>query len=211
MPIYPADEFGRTIPPETPVSPAFSLAARQLIGRNDPFEFLPPRVSAWQQMTSKYASGKLRTAGLAAAAVVILAGGLFAFQQWQLARLRSRWQGMSAKVKELNDVQDQIQKYRPWFDTSFRYLGALKELTAAFSEDGSLTAKTLEIRELPDVREVNVVSCSGNAANYAALQKTVHQLGAIRGVSDLNVPTRGKAPIQFTLDFHLNVGGPNEN
>jgi hypothetical protein len=58
---------------------------------------------------------------------------------------------------------------------------------------------------------VNVVSCSGNAANYAALQKTVHQLGAIRGVSDLNVPTRGKAPIQFTLDFHLNVGGPNEN
>jgi hypothetical protein len=208
---YPANEFGRTIPPDTAVSPAFSLGARQLVGRDDPFEFLPPRVSAWREMTSKYASGKWRTVGAAAAALLVIAAGLLAIQQWQLTRLRSQWMGMSAKVKELGDVQDQIQKYRPWFDHSFRHLSILKELTVAFPEDGSVTAKTLEIRDMPEARDVNVVSCSGNAANYAALQKTVHQLGMINGVSDLNVPTRGKAPIQYTFDFHLNGGGINEN
>ena len=210
-PVYRADEFGRTIPPETPVSAAFSLAARQLAGRSDPFEFLPPKVSAFEQLTAKYASGKLRTAGLVAAAVVVVVAGLFAVQQWRLSRLRSQWAGMSAKVRELGDVQDQIQKYRPWFDESFRYLGILKSLTTVFSEDGSVTAKTLEIRELPEARGVSVVSCSGNAANYSALQRTVHQLGAIPGVAELNVPTRGKTPIQFTFDFHLNGGGLNEN
>jgi hypothetical protein len=211
VPAYPPNEFGRTIPPETPVSAAFSLAARYLAGHGPLFEFLPPKVSAWQQMTSKYASGKLRTAAIAAAAMLVVFGGAFAFQQWQLTRLRSQWAGMSAKVKELGDVQDQIQKYRPWFDKSFRYLGILKALTTAFPENGSVTAKTLEIRELPEARDVSVVSCSGNAASYSALQRTVHQLGAIQGVTELNVPTRGKTPIQFTFDFHLNGGGMNEN
>lgn len=208
---YPPNEFDRTIPPETPVSAAFSLAARQLAGQGPLFEFLPPKVSAWEQVTSKYASGKLRTAAIAAAAVVLVFGGAFAVQQWRLARLRSQWAGMSPKVKELTDLQDQIQKYRPWYDESFRYLGVLRSLTTAFPEDGSVTAKTLEIRELPEAHDVSVVSCSGNAANYSALQRTVHQLGALRGITELNVPTRGKTPIQFTFDFHLNSGGLNEH
>jgi hypothetical protein len=211
VPTYPPNEFGRTIPAETPVSAAFSMAARHLAGHGPPFEFLPPKVSSWEQMTSKYASGKLRTAAVAAAAVLVLCAGAFAVQQWQLSRLRSKWAGMSAKVKELTAVQDQIQQYRPWFDGSFRYLGILKALTTAFPEDGSVTAKTLEIRELPEARNVSVVSCSGNAASYSALQRTVHQLGVIQGVTELNVPTRGKTPIQFTFDFHLNGGGMNEN
>ncbi len=211
--VYPANEFGRTIPPDTMVSPAFSLAARQLAGLKNEFEFLPQKISAWQQINSKYASGKLRSAGTVAAVLVVLTVGLFAFQEWQLARLRSRWAGMSAKVNDLHGIQDQIQKYRPWYDDSFRYLGILKELTVAFPEDGSVTAKTLEIRAVTDTRDatgpvdLNAVSCSGNAANYAALQKTVHQLSGLSGVSDLNVPTRGKEPIQFTFDFRLSGGG----
>ena len=210
---YPANEFTRVIPPDTAVSRAFSLAARQLAGRNDSFEFLPPTVSAWRQLTTKYASGKMRTAGLAAAAVILLIIGLFGFQQWQLFRLRSRWATMASKVKELTAVQDQIQKFRPWYDDSFRYLGIMKKLAAAFPEDGSVTAKTLEIRELTETRDpgaarnVSVVTCSGTAANYAAWIKTVHQIGAVDGVSDLVPQTRGKSPMQFTLDFHLKGGG----
>jgi hypothetical protein len=114
---------------------------------------------------------------------------------------------MSVKAGDLGEVQGQIQKYRPWFDSSFRYLSILKDVTGAFPEDGSVTAKTLEIRNVAEAPDANAVSCSGNAATYAALQKTVHQLGSVNGVSDLNVPTRGKAPIQFTLDFRLNGGG----
>lgn len=204
---YATGEFGRTIPPGTTVSTAFSLAAWQLVGRKGPFEFLPPKISAWQQMAGKYASGKWRTAGLAAAVLLLFVGAGFGWQQWQLNRLRSKWRQMSDPVKELSEVQDRIVKYRPWFDDSLRYLGILKELTLSFPADGTVTAKTLEIREVADAPSTNVVSCSGNAQNYAALQRTVHQLGAMSGVSDLNVPTRGKSPIQFSLDFRLKRGG----
>lgn len=201
---YATNEFGRTIPPDSPVSPAFSLAAWRLVGRKAPFEFLPPKVSAWQQMATKYASGKLRTAGLAAAAVLLLAGASFGWQQWQLDRLRSKWQQMSPKVKELSAVQDKIVQFRPWFDDSLRYLGILKEITLSFPADGSVTAKTLEIREVPDAPSTNVVSCSGTAQNYASLRQTVHHLGALS--PDVIVPTRGQSPIQFSFDFRVEPG-----
>jgi hypothetical protein len=200
---YAPDEFGKTIPADTAVSDAFSLAARQLVGRGSAFEFLPPKISAWQRMTSKYAPGKLRKAGAIAAAAVLVVAGFFAFQQIQLTRLRSQWAGMSSKVNELDDISHQIGKYRPWFDDSFRCLTILQQLTTAFPEDGAVTAKTVEIHDL------NTVSCSGNANNYSALIRTVHQLGTNTGVSDLNVQTRGKAPMQFTFDFHLS-GGTHE-
>lgn len=210
---YPANEFVKTIPLETPVSGALSLAARQITGRSGPFEFRPPKVSAWQRATSRYAPGRLRKIAAAAAAVLMVVVGLFAFQQWQLARLRSQWAAMSPKVKKLNQVQAQIQKYRPWFDESFRYLGIMRDVANAFTADGSVTAKTLGIREASEGREtaeargVNAISCSGNAENYATVVATIHKLGAISGVTNFNYQIRGKTPMQFTFDFQM-TGGP---
>jgi hypothetical protein len=204
---YGPRELGRELPPRTEVSPALSIAARQWDGSLAALEFLPPRVSAWRELSSKYASGNWRTAGALAAALVLILSTLFGWQQIQLTQLRSRWAAMEPKVKDLTQVQDQIQQYRPWFDESFTHLRILKAVTTAFPEDGSVTAKTLGIRELSETPGAKSISCSGNAATYSALQKTVHQLGAVNGVSDLSVPTRGKAPIQFSLDFHLAGGG----
>jgi hypothetical protein len=210
---YPANEFGKTVPPETHVSDALSLAARQLVGRSDPFEFLPPKVSAWQRVTSKYAPGRLRKIAAAMVAVLLVVVGLFGFQQWQLARLRSQWKAMSPKAKELAGVQAQIQKYRPWFDESFRYLGIMRDLANAFTADGSVTAKTLGVRDLSEgrnaaeTRGMNAVSCSGNAEDYAAVVATIHKLGAISGVTNFNYQIRGKTPMQFTFDFQMS-GGP---
>ncbi|MFO1475616.1 MAG: hypothetical protein U1F98_03065 [Verrucomicrobiota bacterium] len=202
------------LPKDAPLSPALGLAARFLSGQPAAFEFLAPRVSQWHQLTSRYGTGRWRQAGAAAAAILVLVAGAFLVQQWQLARLRSRWSGMAAKVRELNGVQDQIRKYQPWFDTSFRYLNVLKSLTGAFPEDGSVTTKTLEIRETADNNRdaavatgTTTVTCSGNAASYAAWIKTVHQVGEIPGITDLSQQTRGKSPMQFTLEFHMNTGG----
>ena len=133
---YPPNEFGKTLPPDTAVSGAFSLAARQLVGRADTFEFLPPKISAWQRTTSKYAPGKLRKLAAAAAAVVLIVIGLFAYQSWQLSRLRSQWSKMSAKVGELKKTQSMISTYRSWFDRSYPCLTILKDLTSAFPENG---------------------------------------------------------------------------
>jgi hypothetical protein len=209
---YPANEFGKTIPSDTQISTAFSLAARPLAGRSGPFEFLPPKVSAWQRATSKYAPGKLRKVVAVAAAAILIVISLFGYQQWQLTKLRAQWKGLQPKYTELRSIDDQIHKYRPWFDNSFRYLSLMRDIANAFTPDGSVTAKTLDIHQLSESRDdsenrdVNVISCSGNADTYASVVKTYHQLGAISGVTNLTYQIRGKAPMQFTFDFQVNGG-----
>lgn len=200
---YPADEFGLQLPSDTAVSPPLSLAAGLLAGRKPPFELLPPRVTAWQQMVNRYSSGKLRTAGIAAAALFVILASAFGYQQWQLTRLRSQWLAMAPKVKELEGVTQQIHQYRPWFDPSWRALTILKELTTAFPEDGIVSAKSVEIRDL------NSVTCTGITRDSEALFRIWDNLRKSGKVTDLHRPTtRGnKPPLQFTFDFRWNEGG----
>ena len=113
---------------------------------------------------------------------------------------------MSPRVSTLDGMQQQIVQYRPWFDNSFRCLSILRQLTMAFPEDGAVSAKTVEIRD------VNTVTCSGTARDNTALLKALSQLRAANGVTDLKVDQiRGKSPMQFTFDFRWNEGGRNEN
>jgi hypothetical protein len=204
---YTPAEFGLQIPPETPVSPSLSLAASRLAGRKAPFEFLPPRLSAWQQLGTRYASGKFRTIGLVGGSIVGLALIGFLFQQWQLVKYRSQWNKMAVQVKELSALQDQIIQYRPWFDNSFRALTIMKQLATAFPEDGVVTAKTLEIRDL------NTVTCTGTTRDNKALIEALGRLRTNENVSAVRVTSiRGsKPPLQFSFDFHWNNGGKNEN
>ncbi len=203
---YSPDEFGVQLPPESSVSPAFSLAARRLTGQTPVFEFLPPKPTLIEQFAAKYSSGRLRTIGAMAAGIVAMVGGLFLFQEFELILLRSRWSAMSAKVGELQTVQNQIQQYHPWYDDTFRDLAILRQLTLAFPEDGAVTAKTIEIQN------DNTVSCSGNARDSAALLAALAKLRAAEGVSHLKVDMiHGKSPMQFTFDFQYGNGGANEN
>ena len=73
-------------------------------------------------------------------------------------------------MQQLEGVQDQIRQYRPWFDESVRGLTILRCLTEAFPEDGSVTAKTVEIRDL------NAVTCTGIARDCQALLKTIENV-----------------------------------
>ena len=203
---YAADEFKVALPADAPVSHAFSLAARRLAGDEATFEFLPPKVAPWEQLARRYTSGPYRMAGATAAAVVVLVTSAFLVQQWQLVRLRSQWSKMSAKAAELDGMQQQIRQYRPWFDDSFRCLSILRQLTTAFPDDGVVSAKTVEIRDM------NSVTCTGVAGDNAALLKMLSQLRAAADVSGLKVDQiRGKSPIQFTFNFHWIDGGQRED
>ena len=160
-------------------------------------EFLPPKVRPWQQLLStKFSARKLAWAGAAAgglAACVLLA---FLFQQWQISGLRSKWKAMEPKVTELQAVQGQIQKYRPWFNRAFPTLSIVRRLTEAFPEEGYVSAKTLEIRDL------STVTCSGVARDNQAYLALIKQLGAAQEVSELRTESlRGQAPTQFTFNF----------
>jgi len=198
---YAPDQFSLSLPQGTAVSPALSLAAGQLAGEGAVLDFLPPRVTPWQQVTTRYSSGKLRLAGAVGGAALLLTTCLFGYQQWQLLRLQSQWNALAPRYKELQATQKEIRQFRPWYDESARGLTILKQLTLAFPESGVVSAKTVEIRDL------NAVTCSGLATDYQALLKTLANLRTNRNISEVTLNTiRGKAPMQFTFNFHWNEG-----
>ncbi|MGA2658489.1 MAG: hypothetical protein ABSH34_13370 [Verrucomicrobiota bacterium] len=204
---YSPGEFGAEAPPEVAVSSAFSLAARLLAGQATVFEFQAPRVSSWQQMTTRYSSGKLRTGLTAAGSVAVLVGSIFFYQQCKLWGLETQWGKMAAQCKELQALKSHISQYRPWYDESVKGLSILRTLSRAFPRDNSVTAKTVEIGDLKTVR------CTGIAKNYAALLQTKERLRALKQIREVNlISTSGQAPaITFTFTFTWNQGGSNAN
>jgi len=203
---YAPDEFGVTLPVEASLSPAFSLAARFLAGQKLAFEFLPPKPNLIELFVTKYSSGRLRTTGAVAAGVVAIFLAAFLFQQIQLWHYRAQWSRMAVKVGELSAIQDNIRQYRSWYDGSFKNLAILRQLSLAFPEDGSVTAKNIE------VRDGRTVTCSGTARDYAALLGMQAKLRTADGVSGVKLEQiRGKAPMQFVFGFTFNNGGGSEN
>lgn len=199
---YAPNEFGVTLPPDASLSPAFSLAARVLTRQKPPFDFLPPKPTLVEQLVTRYSSGRLRTTGAVATGIAVLVLGLFLIQQFRLLRLRSQWDGMAAKVTELNKIQNQIQQYQPWYAGDYRSLAILRELSLAFPQDGVVTAKIVSIRD------DGTVNCSGNTQDSAALLAVEGGLGKLPGV-DLVHQDRfsgSKPPYQFTFSFKFNSG-----
>ena len=204
---YAHNEFGLELPSETPVSAAASTAASYLVGRRPAFELLLPRVSAWQQFSNRYASGKLRLAGMAGAAVALLVIAGFVWQQVQLNSLRSEWQGLVPKDKQLKELQAQIRLYRPWYDNGIRGLSILSQLTSAFPDTGIVSAKTVEIRDL------NSVTCTGVTQDQPSLLRTLELLRKQPNIGNVkDVTIRGnKPPLNFTFNFQWVEGGRSAN
>jgi len=200
---YSPGQFGAQLPTDAPVGIALSIAAERLAGRAPEFELLPPRVSAWRQMAARYSSGKLRMAGVVAAVVLVLLIGAFGFQEWQLSRYQSQWTAMAPKVTQLETLNNQIHRFRPWYDDSMRALAILKRLSTTFPEDGSVSAKTIEIRDL------NSVTCTGTTKDRTGVIKVFEELRGLPEISEAGkVNIRGnKSPLQFTFDFRWGQGG----
>lgn len=185
---------------------AVAPAAAYLLGKRSSFEFLPPKVSAWKQFAGTTSARKLGSvAGIAAALAVILIVS-FLIQGWHLSQLQSRWSSISPRVTELEDMQQRIKKFRPWFDNSFRSLTILRKITEAFPADGVVTAKTLEIRNQSQV------NCSGVARDNQALFKMLDQLRSTKEVAEVKMDQiRGKNPLQFNFNFRWVEGGTGEH
>ena len=155
------------------------------------------------QLAKKYTSGQFGTVGAVAMGVVVIIALIFLVQQIQLWRVRSQWSHMAVKVADLQDIQNQIRFYRPWYDESFRTLAILRQVTLAFPEDGSVTAKSIEIRD-----SGSTVICSGNTRDIASVLAMQAKLRTQPGVSALKLPQiRGKSPMQFSFDFKYGNGG----
>jgi hypothetical protein len=114
---------------------------------------------------------------------------------------------MKSRVQALEETSVKIKQFRPWFDDSIRGLTILRRLTEAFPEDGSVTAKTVDIRDLA------TVNCTGTARDYESLLKTIAKLREARQIPEVNLgQTRGQPPsIQFSFSFVWNEGGSYGN
>ncbi|MEN9574675.1 MAG: hypothetical protein RL514_2530 [Verrucomicrobiota bacterium] len=193
-------EFGVTLPSGTVASAALALVVRHLTGKASGFEFLPPHVSQWQQFTEQYSSKKLVYVTALVSSVALMVAALFGWQQWQLSRLETQWDAMATRVTQVDQLNGKIRKFRPWYDESFRAMTILKTLTEAFPEDGSVSAKSIEIRDRSGV------TCSGTARNNAAWLKMRDKLNASKQVADLKVEHikggQNNQPLEFTFNFH---------
>lgn len=199
---FAGNRLGVSLPGDATVSPELTLAIRFLTQSLGSLDFLPPRVSAWQTLAGRYNSRKLAYTGIAAGAIAVLVLAAFLVQQVQLMKLESQWKALSPRVREIEDLRAQIKRFRPWFDDSLQNLSIMRRLAEVFPEDGTVTAKTLELRD------PGVVSCSGTARDSAALMRTLDQLRGTPEVTDVQVDQlRGRAPIQFNFNFHWAAGG----
>lgn len=187
-------------------SPALVMALRYLENNPTGFEFLPPKVSPWMEVAARFSSRRVFWSSATAGAAVLLILLAFLVQYTWLTVLESRWRTIEPRVAEIDGMQQNIRKFRPWFDNSARTLTILKNLTQAFPEDGAVSVKTLEIKDLADI------SCSGVADDNQALLKLLDRLRAANHVEDVKVQSvRGKSPLQFTFDFHWSDGATHEN
>ena len=201
-------EFEIKLPINTPVSAALALAVRHLASRKTALEFLPPKVSAWQQFSAKYSSPRLVTVGATAGAVVAVVLLAFFAQQMFLWYWGHRWNSIEKQVYALEDTQANIRKYRAWYDVSFRELSILRKLTEAFPEDGTVSAKQIEIRDPNKPGELITVTCTGTARTRSALQFVKNKLGSAKNISNVHTESeRGTSPMEFTFNFQWSEGG----
>ena len=203
---YPAQHHGVKIEGNVPVSGAFSLGAQFLGEGKKGFEFLPPKPTFWQQLSSKYSSKRLAYAGVVLAVILLLVGAAFAYQQSQLSRYRDQWSAMKPKVTELEDLQGKLRRFRPWYNNDVATLQIMRRLTEAFPQDGVVSAKIIEIRN------GNVISCIGTARDNSSLLATIDRLRSSEQVRDLRVDQiRGNSPMQFTFNFNWSESAAYEN
>lgn len=192
---YAAGIWGVTLPAGTPISAGLGLALQRITGRSVGLEFLPPRISTWQRLRTRTSSARLVWVGATVGALALCVAAAFGFQQWQLWRWQSRWSAMSKRVTGLQDQQTLIKRYRPWYDQSLQSLNILRRLTEAFPVEGTVSAKSVNLREPA------TVTCIGTARDGEVLLKTFDRLRQAGDVSDLNLETRGSSPVEFTLSF----------
>jgi hypothetical protein len=199
--------FDKPLPAELAASPAVALAAAWVRGADTTPELLPPKVQPWQQWFSKgLSTRKLIWAGEAAAGVVGCILIAFGIQQWQLSGLRGQWAKLQPKVAELTAMQDEIKQFRDYYDQASRDVAIWAKLAATLPRNGSVSLKTLE------VRDQGAVTCTGVARDNDAFGRVFSALSDdTTNISNVHPEMRGQKPMQFTLTFQWQGGAANGN
>ena len=178
--------------------PAAALAAARRHLRDEPvaFEFLPPQVNRWQELAQRFDSRGRRWIIGAALLALLLPMLVFFVRSRIESSLQSEWDGMRRNVADLEALQQNIRRFRPWFESTPLNLQVLESITESFPEQGEVWAKSVQIGE--DFK----VTCSGSAQNQPALLAMLGRLRARPDVTSLQVQSvRGEKPVQFSFTY----------
>jgi hypothetical protein len=205
--------FSVNVPSGTAMSPALALAVRLLSGQVG-MNFLPPKVSQWKVLAAKYSSGKLVWAGAAAGAVVVAVLLAFAVQEGLLRY----WGYKLARIKPQADrilaMEQQVQKYRPWYDETFPALTILSRVTDAFPKTGEVSAKNVAIQatsgNLRNAQQQDplTVTIGGIARNNASIFGVHASLAQpARGFKNVKLEPIAGQPPQLRFSIKIGYGG----
>jgi hypothetical protein len=177
-------EFSTLLPAVVALSPALAVAANYVRGVQAGPELLPPKVSQFQQfVATRIASKRFGWVAVGVGAAVVVVGGIFGYQQYQLNSWTDKKASVYKQGVDVRAAQAQIRLFGPWFDDSKRTLTIWKAVTEAFPEDGSVVARTLEIRNVAEV------SCSGTTRDNRSYLQMLDKLSKTPGVKELNSDT----------------------
>ncbi|MEN6627038.1 MAG: hypothetical protein ABFD69_12505 [Candidatus Sumerlaeia bacterium] len=177
------------------VALAASVAARALTGQGTVYEFLPPREQQWKTVLRRF-SARGMVWGASLALLIVGVGGLtLGYQHYRLASLTSQWKEIEPDVKRIEGLQEQIRRYRPWFDDSAPSLTILNGLTQAFPPDGSVWARMVQIKDQTKV------TCTGSSKSDTKWREMANMLQESSGVRELHMDVQGQSPQQFTLTY----------
>jgi len=164
--------------------------------RSERFEFLPPYENPLVKYVQKISSRSNFLIGTASVFFVLITAAAFAFQHWQLSRLETQWASIRDTVAEVESLQNNVKKFKPWFTTNTKTMSAMKTLTEAFPEAGVVWSQIVEIDEN------HVVSCSGFARSNPEWMAVVDRLRASAQVKDLQIiQVQGENPMQFAMQL----------
>lgn len=198
--------------PQPDAPSAGDCAALYLSQRPVPFEFVIPLVNHWPARFERFNTKLGRRIAAGTTALFLLLILVFITRSHMESSLNTEWDGMRNGVAELDALQQNIRRFRPWFAGSPQKLQALETLFAAFPEKGEVWARSVQIAAYQEKSEnssrmvvsteASKVTVSGFTRSQAALMGLQEHLRKEPGVSALQLQQlRGNNPIQFSLTF----------
>lgn len=175
---------------------AVEAAERHLRREPIAFEFLTPEVNRWEKVARQFDDRRRRwIAGGVVGAVILLIATFFIRSHIE-SSLNNEWAGMRRKVADLEQLQQRIRQFRPWFEPAPQSLLIIDGLAAAFPDQGDVWAKSVQ------VVDGTKVTCSGFARSQSAMLAWLDRLRARKDVTGLQVQqVRGENPIQFSITY----------
>ncbi|MES2570247.1 MAG: hypothetical protein V4710_09365 [Verrucomicrobiota bacterium] len=190
------ESLGAPLPEPNAPGGAVDAATLHLHKQRVAFEFVTPQVNRWQATFQKFDSKRRRMMIAGAVACILLPIVAFMVRSRIEGNLETEWNGMSRRAAEVDDLQQKIRQFRPWFEPAPQSVRLLEALMNSFPDQGDVWAKSIQLSDN------SKVICTGFARSTAARLAFQESLRKRPDVTGLQVQqVRGQNPENFSITF----------